>query len=244
MSLNPITPNTPTGAQGYTATTRNIDSGFIKRSQSVRTNKNRKVSWNSAPDKQRAVSIHDYAENKENDTIGEVNSEDELNEDDEDAVSESGTVDRRTSQTTDGESRPTSSYAGSVSEDSERPTSSGTMTGSEVSGSYVTGSEISDRRTSYASTLRSTLGADTIIDEEDEDGSEAGTEVHYDEDASAEAGAEESEAEITIQRTHSGLARKNMVIYAAPSDSGLGTDLPTATMSGCETDYFRRKAEE
>lgn len=244
MSLNPITPNTPTGAQGYIATTRNIDSGFIKRSQSVRTNKNRKVSWNSAPDKQRAVSIHDYAENKENDTISEINSEDELNEDDEDTVSESGTVDRRTSQMTDGESRPTSSYAGSVSEDSERPTSSGTMTGSEVSGSYVTGSEISDRRTSYASTLRSTLGADTIIDEEDQDGSEADTEVHREEDASAEAGAEESEAEITIQRSHSGLARKNMVIYAAPSDSGLGTDLPTAAMSGCETDYFRRKAEE
>jgi hypothetical protein len=243
MSLNPISANTPTGAQGFNAVSRNVDKGFIKRSQSVRTNKNRKVSWNSAPDKQRAVSIHELAEDKENDVISEVNSEDEHERDetDEDTISESGTVERRLSGMTDGESRPTSSYAGSVSEDSERPTSSGTMTGSEVSGSYMTGSEVSDRRTSYASTLRSTLGAGTIIDEEDEEGSQDGTEH---EEVHAMGGAEESEAEIMLQRSGSGIARKDMVIYAAPSDSGLGTELPTAVMSGSETDYFRRKAEE
>jgi peptidoglycan hydrolase CwlO-like protein len=241
MSLNPISANTPTGAQGFNAATRNIESGFIKRSQSVRTNKNRKTSWNSAPDKQqRAVSIHELVEDKENDVISEVNSEDEHehSEDDEDTISESGTVERRMSSMTDGGSRPTSSYAGSVSEDSERPTSSGTMTGSEVSGSYMTGSEVSDRRTSYASTMRSTLGAGTVIDEEDEEGSQ------HEEDVSAVGAAEESEAEISIQRSNSGIARKDMVVYAAPSDSGLGTELPTAAMSGCETDYFRRKAEE
>ena len=243
MSLNPISANTPTGAQGFKAATRTVDNGFLKRSQSVRTNKNRKVSWNSAPNKQRAVSIHELAEDKENDVISEVNSEDEQESDNEDTISESGTVNRRHSEMTDGESRPTSSYAGSVSEDSERPTSRGTMTGSEVSGSYITGSEVSDRRTSYASTLQSTLGVDTVIDEEDEEASEAGTELHHEEE-NADAGAEESEAEINISRSNSGVARKDMVIYAAPSDSGLGTDLPTAAMSGSEVDYFRRKAEE
>jgi hypothetical protein len=36
-----------------------------------------------------------------------------------------------------------------------------------------------------------------------------------------------------------------MIIFAAPSDSGLGSDLPTAAgMSGSETDYFRRRAED
>ena len=29
-----------------------------------------------------------------------------------------------------------------------------------------------------------------------------------------------------------------IVRYAAPSDSGLGTDLPTATLSGDEAEYF------
>jgi hypothetical protein len=33
--------------------------------------------------------------------------------------------------------------------------------------------------------------------------------------------------------------------YAAPSDSGVGTDLPTALIvSESEADYFRRQAEE
>jgi hypothetical protein len=241
MSLNPISHNTPTGAQGYNAATRQVDNNFLKRSQSVRTNKNRKISWNSAPDKQRAASIHELAEDKENDMISEVNSEDE-HDHDEDNVSEAGT-ERRLSHITESDGRPTSSYAGSVSEDSERPTSKGSLTGSEAASSYMTGSEISDRRTSYASTLRSTLGAGTIIDEEDEEGS--GSEGEHDEQ-SIVADAEEIDNEVEQHGHEFGdeVTRKDMVIYAAPSDSGLGTDLPTAVMSGSETDYFRRKAEE
>jgi hypothetical protein len=238
MSLNPISINTPTGVQGYNAVNRNVDNSFLKRSQSVRTNKNRKVSWNSAPDKQRAVSIHELAEDKENDVISEVDSEDELEDDD---VSEAGTS-HRLSHITESESRPTSSYAGSVSEDSERPTSSGTMTGSDAASSYMTGSDLSDRRTSYASTLRSTVGAGTVIDEEDEGefGSEGGHEGE-----SVVASSERNEEQVVLHEHDSdGVTRKDMVIYAAPSDSGLGTDLPTAMMSGSETDYFRRKAEE
>jgi hypothetical protein len=117
------------------------------------------------------------------------------------------------------------------------------MTGSEAASSYVTGSEASDRRTSYASTLRSTLGVGTVIDEDEEDGS--GSEGEHEEESVVVADAEPSEEEIRKhERDMDEVARKDMVIYAAPSDSGLGTDLPTAAMSGSETDYFRRKAEE
>ncbi|KIW05530.1 uncharacterized protein PV09_03410 [Verruconis gallopava] len=241
MSLNPISHNTPTGAQGYLAATRNVENSVLKRSQSVRTNKYRKVSWNSAPDKQHTSSIHEMAEDKENNVISEANSEDEQldDNDDSDTVSDSGT-ERRSSHIAETEGQPTSSYAGSVSEDSERPTSRGTMTGTEFSGSYVTESEVSNRRTSYASTLRSTLGADTVIDEEDE---ESDSEREHDLDEDRVSASEESEAE--MEHEHSDhVTRKEMVVYAAPSDSGLGTDLPTAMMSGSETDYFRRKAEE
>ena len=37
---------------------------------------------------------------------------------------------------------------------------------------------------------------------------------------------------------------KDLVVYPVPSDSGFGSDLPTAAMSGSEADYFRRAAEE
>ena len=253
LSLNPISHNTPTGARGFNAANPTANSGFIKRSQSVRTNKIRKGSWNSAPDKHRSTSTHTLPEDKENEIISEVNSEDEDQGDD--TISESGT-ERRLSHATEAESGAITSYASSVSEDTDRPSSRGTVTESHVSydteggSSYMTGSEFSDRRTSYASTLRSTLGTGTTIDEEDEEspsGSEdEDTEGGAEEQTELEAGEEHDKAAQTDESAQAddGVARKDMVLYAAPSDSGLGTDLPTAALSGSETDYFRRVAEE
>jgi hypothetical protein len=120
----------------------------------------------------------------------------------------------------------------------------------------MTGSDI-DRRTSYAST-----GAhgDEAIDEDSEN-----------EHSDAEVGAEEDEQTATINvnpseistatadtdvpmPTHSEIGRAVQAVkkemkeeYAAPSDSGVGTDLPTAAFgneSEADADYFRRAAEE
>ncbi|KAE9977451.1 hypothetical protein EG328_002037 [Venturia inaequalis] len=248
MSLNPITNNTPTGAQAYRAPVPVPTASFgglIKRSQSVRTPGQRKVSWNSLPDKdKRSISASTHHDDKENSIISEEYSDDEHYDD---GASEART-ERRQSHITDGESGlPISSYAGSVSED-DRRTSRGSVitgtdhdygTGSEYTGtgSYMTGSEADERRTSYGGSVRSTLGAETIEEgSEGSEGSEGG-----------EGGEEIEEAapsELDVEGEIAELAQRKMAIFAAPSDSGLGADMPTAGMSGSETDYFRRKAED
>jgi hypothetical protein len=192
----------------------------MKRSQSVRNTGVRKVSWNSMPDKERRrISTSALPEDKENEAF------DELHSDDEDLVSESGT-ERRISYATDTE--------GTDRHDSEY-TGGSYMTGSEYTGSsYMTGSEISDRRTSYGSTRRSTLGPEAIDEEGEEEEISEG-------EAEAEAGAEDE----TLMLTEGDTPEKDMVVYAPPSDSGLGSDIPTAAgMNGGEVDYFRRAAEE
>jgi hypothetical protein len=137
-------------------------------------------------------------------------------------------------------------------------------TGSQYSyasgSSYLSGSDV-DRRTSYAST-----GAhgEEIIDEDEEnshsdaeDDEPTATLVVNPSQVSTVATGHE--AEITMP-THSEIGRavdevkKEMKAeYAAPNDSGVGTDLPTAAFenrlhtlveSGVDADYFRRAAEE
>lgn len=248
MSLNPITNNTPTGAHAYRAPVPTASfGGLMKRSQSVRTPAQRKVSWNSLPDKdKRSISNSTHHDDKENSVINEEHSDEEHYDD---GASEAGT-ERRQSHISDGESRlPTSSYAGSVSDD-DRGTSRGSVitgtdhdygTGSEYTGtgSYMTGSEADERRTSYGGSVRSTLGAETL----DED-SEVGEDIEEAELEDGTPGEEAAPSELDVEGEMAELAQKKMVIFAAPSDSGLGSDLPTAGMSGSETDYFRRKAED
>jgi hypothetical protein len=263
MSLNPISHNTPTGAQGYQAANASLSpgGGFLKRSQSVRNNVTRKVSWNSLPDKQRRSlsgpdMIHGmHEDDKENNGGGLSDidqSEDEHEEGDD--RSETGT-ERRVSYSESGHT-----YDDETDDGTERRTShSGTEASYETGTScYMTGSDFTDRRTSYGSTVRSTVGAETILDDETEEGSEVdedeeGTEHDSEHGDEATAGAEshgneENEAEEreeSVDGAEEGVAKKEMVVYAAPSDSGLGSDMPTAAgMSGSETDYFRRAAEE
>ncbi|QDS71764.1 hypothetical protein FKW77_009153 [Venturia effusa] len=249
MSLNPITNNTPTGAQAYRAPVPSSSfGGLMKRSQSVRTPGQRKVSWNSLPDKDKRSISSTLHDDKENSMISEEHSDDGHYDD---GLSEAGT-ERRQSHITEGTDRedglPTPSYAGSVSED-DRRTSRGSVitgtdrdyaTGSEYTGtgSYMTGSEDGEGRTSYGGSVRSTLGAETIGE-----GSEGGEEFA---DAEQEDGTIEEAApsELDVEGEMAELAQKKMVIFAAPSDSGLGSDLPTAGISGSEADYFRRKAED
>lgn len=41
-----------------------------------------------------------------------------------------------------------------------------------------------------------------------------------------------------------GNAQKDMVLFTAPSDSGIGTEVPSTALEHSEADYFRRAAEE
>ncbi|KAI5243082.1 hypothetical protein E4T42_07483 [Aureobasidium subglaciale] len=232
MSLSQISRNLPTGGPAtYAAAAPSLVSaqGSINRSQSLKHNKLRKISWGTA----RA------AADKEND-IEEVTEIDSN-------YGGSRPVSRDSEyrpQSRDYDSRPVSrdsldssyynssrrsiSYAGSQSAwtesnsgitDDGRRTSLGTL-GTYETGSYMTGSDI-DRRTSIGSTIRSTM--DRSIIHEEEDDSDLESEYHV----GLETPAVPVEATIG----------KDIVHYAPLSDSGIGSDLPTAALQG-NIDYF------
>jgi hypothetical protein len=244
LSLNQISHNTPTGAQGYLAAKNSSlsnpqSSSFLKRSQSVRTQGRRKVSWNgSAKPDRRSISGRITEENKENDELDHSLhdlSEEEHEHDhhdyehEDDYGSDAGTERRHSIMTGD-------TY------DDDHGGSEYTATGSYITGSYMTGSDVDgDRRTSYNSTIRSTLGVDSALEHEHEQG-EAGTQES---DQTMVLAGDNHHAGRPQLEWHNDKDKKELVVWgAAPSDSGLGSDLPTAAMSGSETDYFRRAAEE
>lgn len=118
----------------------------------------------------------------------------------------------------------------------ERRTSySGTYSGT---GSYVDGSTVDgeDKRTSYAASTVGTVGATDEGMTVDGDGeSEAGS-----------AREEEGEAEGNnlylgreAYQDDPNASKGGMVVFGHPSDSGIGTDIPTAQLDG-GSDYFRR----
>lgn len=132
------------------------------------------------------------------------------------------------------------------------PTDDGRRTsyGTYDTGSYMTGSELetdAGRRTSYGSTIRSTVGAQTIneqySDEESEypDGvSDMQSEIQrLAEQAHIEHLAEQEREAHAAAGTMSDGDRKQMVPYGSASDSGLGSDLPTAHLTGSESSYFQ-----
>ncbi|KAK4997557.1 hypothetical protein LTR66_003036 [Elasticomyces elasticus] len=231
MSLSQIDHNVPSGGAAFSATSPSVVSSgsALNRSHSVKSPYIRKVSWAG----KRNLSMGGI--NKENEALSEE-SEDELDSaahgdgDGEDLGSESGTERRASYSTATGtESRltySTRSYADGTtpSTDDGRRTSYGTSDLTYGTGSYITGSDV-DRRTSYSSTIHSNLGT-PVIDEEDGEASE--------EEEFEEAEGEQQSA------GHYGDEKKQMSIYAPPSDSGLGTDLPSANPSGGEGEYFKR----
>jgi hypothetical protein len=260
LSLSQISGNAPApGSQAFPTTNNAVNSGGgIKRSHSVKNSSYaRKGSWGGRP----SIAMG----NKEN---GVLDEEDELHVPltrapstiEEDVLSETGTERRY--------SIGSRSYAGSYVE-GETPGYDGRSsfggTGSQYSyasgSSYMTGSDV-DRRTSYAST-----GAhgEEPIDEEDSlnEDSDAGAEEEDDEPTAtlnfnpSEMTAT-SEVELPTQseigRAVDEVKKEMAAEYAAPSDSGVGTDLPTAAFdgnamvrgdeSGVDADYFRRAAEE
>lgn len=240
MSLNQISHNTPTGAHAFTAERPVMASlNSVKRSHSVKNQPLRKFSWAG----KRNISASSY--NKENETLSE---EDEENISEraesragEEFSSDAGT-ERRMSYLsgTDGSmTYATGSYLDGETpgtddghRDGYAPSDMTYDTGSYLTGSYLTGSEI-DRRTSVGSSADGVVGVQQSAIEEEPD-AEMGAERHEGEgDAQPQ-----SPLQLEVPMSPEQKKKDSLGLYAPPSDSGLGTDLPTAMMSGGE-EYFK-----
>lgn len=234
MSLNQISHNVPTGAHAIAAvpveTKASLLSGLnnIKRSHSVKTNlMQRKPSW-AGPKRNFSGNVH----NKENQTLSEED-EDVLSRD----VSEAGTVDRRLSQLSGTSSYATGSYLdGETPEEQRMSYAPSDMTydtrSSYLSGSYMTGSDVDGHLTMDNASAAGTLGAETAT--------ETGTIDEKLEEVQTGAEREETRDDdaADVLQTLAPPPKVFKATYAPPSDSGLGTDCPTAMLSGGE-DYFK-----
>ncbi|KAF1985461.1 hypothetical protein K402DRAFT_455103 [Aulographum hederae CBS 113979] len=229
--------------------------------------KMKEVSEHEDGDKENALTLARGLEGEDDNSIFEADESQVSGHDEDDETSDAGTERRRVSFATQSSaSRPTTSGtdAGSAltygtgseytTETDSRRGSYSTITGeSELTagtGSYLTGSELteSSRRTSGGSTVRSVLEGEEAA--EVEDGEEDATPVPEPEAEPAEpaepedatAGAEQAEPEADVEEHKD---TKDIHVFTRHSDSGLGSEIPTAGgLSGSETDYFRRAAEE
>jgi hypothetical protein len=265
MSLSEINNNVPTGAHAFKSKAPSLISSNsgVTRSHSVKSNFMGKPSWKT--DK-RIQSLSSGPFNKENeiseDSEGELDAEREVaninndggpeHHDDDEFSSDAGT-ERRNSHLSQTNSAVTyddrNSYIG---EDGATPAGEN---GSRFSfdpseytygtGSYMTGSE-TDRRDSLESTINGTVGV-ASTHEEDEDAehedSLAGAEQHEPENLDhsdvVDAGADDAMLELEAPPGMDQLIAKKGGEYAPPSDSGLGTDLPTAEVESTRgSDYF------
>lgn len=233
MSLSHINRNIPAGAQTFsTATPSLVSSGpqSMKRSHSVKTHFMRKGSLNLKRNPGTLI------QNKENEILPE-HDEDEHEDfdhpasrdgDHEDMTSDTAT-ERRHSYLSGADSRLGYDDVDDLTPgtDDGRRTSYGTSDLSYGTGSYMTGSEL-DRRDSLDSSANGILGTHSEEPgENDEDGEEF-------------ADAEDRAAESTLPPVPAHQIKR---FFAPPSDSGLGTDMPTATFSGTEADYFKSDRE-
>ncbi|KAJ4992946.1 chromosome segregation atpase [Stagonosporopsis vannaccii] len=264
FSLSQISGNAPPAAKAQLAPPAAMSSGGLKRAQSTRTS-TRKSSWNGRPsvgvaNKENAPLIEEAEPDAENHAPASVAPSTIA----EDEQSETGT-ERRYSVAS--ESNYTESHA-----DGETVGDDGRSNyGSEYtygSGSYMTGSDI-DRRTSYGSTIaRSAVPTESAVEGASE--SESEDEEHDDQttklDASVISGVTASDvtaSDVTTSElselpmpTESAIDRAVAAVAAemkenpknfTPTDSGLGTEPPTAALDNgtlVDADYFRRAAEE
>ena len=245
MSLNQINHNVPSGSAAFSNPTglAAIGTGPLKRSHSVKTHFTRKPSWAG----KRELSLS--SQNKEN----EAETLPEGSESEEEALrpevnptefgSEAGT-ERRTSYMSGSESRYSYSVEGiTPGAESEQRMSYGTSDLSYGTGSYLTGSEI-DRRTSLASSAGGVVGLQAPIEEETDEEEfhdlEADEEEDEDEDEEAKQASLVAEMEETL-RLDTSVAdeeKQKQLEWRIGSDSGLGTDMPTARLSSVGSEYF------
>lgn len=267
MSLNQINHNVPTGAHAFSAERPSLANGGglgnVKRSHSVKHNFMRKPSWTER--KQRVASLASTAENKEN----ELSDEDDMADASPQEFGSDVGTERRTSYLsgTDGSlSYATGSYLGeegeTPDEDERRrslaPSDMTYETGSYLSnGSYLTGTDL-DRRTSIGSSANGQLGQTPAHERDAQLGAineselsdlprsslstvpEAQSEIS----SVAPIDATASEIEAAVQEVMGEMDKKELEgYYAPPSDSGLGTDCPTAAIEsgteGSSAGYFK-----
>lgn len=244
LSLSQITNNVPTGAQAYSDASSNMSNSLsnLKRSHSVKTQFMRKRSWGKRHSLSAVNNKENEAFSEESDVDGDENSraiensprdleQYDYNGEHDDLGSDAGTERRHSYATVTGSY--VDSYAdGNIPSYSESRASYGPADSEYTygTGSYLTGSDV-DRRTSYGSTAKSTMLNGAINEEEDEVSGDDHTEGGHEHDET-NAGSGE------------GNAQKDMVLFTAPSDSGIGTEVPSTALEHSEADYFRRAAEE
>ena len=249
MSLSEINNNVPTGAHAFKSKAPSLISSNsgVSRSHSVKSNFMGKPSWKT--DK-RIQSLGPF--NKENeiseDSEGELDAEREvanIDGPDHDEFSSDAGTERRNSHLSQTNSAVTYDDRNSYI---EGPTPAG-EDGSRFSfdpseytygtGSYMTGSE-TDRRDSLESTINGTVGvASTHEDEAEQEDAVGGAEQYEPEPLDqSEIGADDAALQLEPPPSMEQLAKKGGE-YAPPSDSGLGTDLPTAEVESSRGgDYF------
>lgn len=255
MSLSQINNNVPTGAHAFKSKTPSLVSSNtgVSRSQSVRSNLLGKPTWKSG---KRHTSLGTF--NKENEILseeseGELDSHQDVSTihepEHEEFDSDAGT-ERRNSHLS--QSNSAMSYDDDRSSYLDGPTpasENGARFSFEPSeytygtGSYMTGSE-TDRRDSLESTVDGTVGVPSTLQEEDElSQAAAGAEQHEPEQSELSVDHSEDGAEDTMLQLEAPPSMDQITKgqYAPPSDSGLGTDLPTVEMESRRgSDYFQQ----
>jgi uncharacterized coiled-coil protein SlyX len=237
MSLNQINHNVPTGASAFSSGSALSANGSqaLKRSHSVKTQFSRKPSWGGKRD----LSIS--SQNKENETLSEESEEEAQRPESRDTNfqefgSDAGT-ERRTRYLSGTASRSSYSVADDITPgaEEEQRMSYGTSDLSYGTGSYLTGSEI-DRRTSLGSSANGVVGTQSPIEEEASE--EEFHDLEGDDEEEAALGAQQEEP-LHIDTDVAAEEKQLQLAHAIGSDSGLGTDMPTAALSSVGTDYFQ-----
>jgi len=250
MSLSEINNNVPTGAHAFKSKAPSLISSNsgVSRSHSVKSNFMGKPSWKI--DK-RIQSLGPF--NKENeiseDSEGELDAEREaanIDGPELDEFSSDAGTERRNSHLSQTNSAVTYDDRNSYIEGPTPATENGSRFSFDPSeytygtGSYMTGSE-TDRRDSLESTINGTVGVASTHEEEDDEQEDAvgGAEQHEPEPLNhSEVGANDDVLQLEAPPSMEQLAKKGGE-YAPPSDSGLGTDLPTAEVESSRGgDYF------
>ncbi|CAI6335405.1 unnamed protein product [Periconia digitata] len=270
-SLSQISGNAPTGAQAYPVTNISLSNAGLKRSQSVRTNNLRKGSWGptaTIANKENEILSEEDEAATERGTPTHADLIIEENNDD--IGSQTGTERRHSldaTSYTDGETPgydsrseyggTDSMYSGSsyfTNSDGDRRTSFNSMAHSAVHDTAESIDEESEDEISEldqsdaedddptATIDKTDFAAPSEITASEVTGSELSTTTAGSDDGPLHTQSEINRAveEVIAEELKDGK-------FALPSDSGVGTDLPTADLgnqSDVDADYFRRAAEE
>ncbi|KAM0717885.1 hypothetical protein Q7P37_006217 [Cladosporium fusiforme] len=252
MSLSQINNNVPTGGMGYKSKVPSLlsSNNSVSRSHSVKSNFSGKPTWKSG---KRVHSLGTF--NKENETLSEE-SEGELDSnhdvatihepDHEEFSSDAGTERRNShlSQTnsamTYDDDRSNYNEGATPATDNHSRFSFDPSEYTYGTGSYITGSEVS-RRDSLESTVHGTIGVPSTLEEDTAEHDDAAS--SHDDEQESTTREPEAEGEDAAMLQLEPPPPMNQLVkggeYAPPSDSGLGTDLPTTEIESQKGgDYF------